>query len=1212
MQLSSVGTPAFFTRSRGLSLVAVFLFGLVPSSAAVANHDWLSFTSDGRWRSSRLQSAPAGGQDPRFELADLNGDGKLDFASNVAGGVQSALGNGDGTFQPLQFFGDGTTPKGSFALGDLNNDGIPDAVTADENSGENTVSVFLGDGSGGFGPRTGFTAGTGRRWLALGDVNRDGKLDLAFASAPSGGPYTVGVVLGNGSGGFVSGSTFAEASPPSEMSLVDLNGDGKLDMLWIQSSPNQVSYRLGNGAGSFGAATRLVTGAAIVDVQTADFNADGRLDLIWTRNGATNDSTSIALGLPGGGFGAPSTIALMGDSETIAIGDFTEDGKLDFVSLLKDGRVVYAGLGDGTFDPLDPVQFPPINPGAGLPINFTLTNVVVTDLNKDGHDDIVYGLPAVDFGNGNGSFGDACAQVTAAGPSAAVFARIDSDALPDLVVACRGTAMMSVLFNAGSGGFLEKRDFPIGAGAAAIASADFDGNGKADIVTANQTANTVSLLRNNSLNAFFPKVDFTVGAKPIALRAADLNADGKMDLVVVNNASSSFSVLMGNGAGSFGPKTDYPVSNPSPTDVVVGDFNNDSKLDVAVAGDFTGFGGILVRLGNGDGTFGAETVLEMNQPKHALAVGDFNKDGKLDIAATDVQFQVTVLRGNGDGTFGSPAVYFTSSNAFSVEAADLDGDGNLDLLLGHSYGYFWTLKGSAGGTFTETGYGFAGRGAAGTAFIGHQIMAVGDWTLSGRVGVAMVGETSNTVTFLRNRGPGIDVAPQAGWLPPQAYATEADPRGLAVADFNRDGRRDAAAAAAGTNAVALHLGEGNGSFESGTGFAACTSIRALASGDLNKDGKPDALSVGQTGMISVLLGDGAGGLGPKSDVDSGGTSHDVAIGDVDGNGTPDAVSDDTGSGSLKAYLGNGNGTFAAALLSALPAGPGCSGADVDLADVNLDGKLDAVVATAGCGQVELMLGNGAGSFTGTALTMGTSPGHVVVGDFNGDGRPDIAASDASSNMVVVRLQNPATPGAFLGAATFTGITAPGDIAAADVDMDGDLDLLVGSTTQGAFAELKNNGNGTFAAPIVFSMNDPVSSIAVDDLNRDGLLDVITAGSDGTANSISVRLGTRTIITGVDSPPVNAGYALEQNRPNPFNPVTKIRFAITRSEPVRLRVYDARGRLVATLLDSSMPAGTHEVSWAGRNQAGSPAASGVYFYKLEAGEYSMSRRMVLLK
>ena len=154
MRLRSVGNPMHFNIYCGLTFVAAAL-ALALAVLAVparASQGWLDFTSDGRWRSSRLSSAPASGQDRRFDLADLNRDGKLDYAANVAGGVQSALGNGDGTFQPLQSFGDGTSPKGSFALGDLNNDGIPDAVTADVGPGENTVSVFLGDGSGGFGP----------------------------------------------------------------------------------------------------------------------------------------------------------------------------------------------------------------------------------------------------------------------------------------------------------------------------------------------------------------------------------------------------------------------------------------------------------------------------------------------------------------------------------------------------------------------------------------------------------------------------------------------------------------------------------------------------------------------------------------------------------------------------------------------------------------------------------------------------------------------------------------------------------------------------------------------------------------------------------------------------------------------------------------------------------------------------------------------------
>src|SRR5262249_33356827 len=205
-------------------------------------------------------------------------------------------------------------------------------------SGQTTVSVFLGNGSGGFGAPTAFTAGTGQRWLALGDVNRDGKLDLAMSVSPSGGPYSVAVALGNGTGGFGAATTFAETSSPSEMSLTDLNLDGKLDMVWIQSSPNQGSYRRGNGDGTLGASTQLAAGGPISDVQAADLNRDSRPDLVWTRDSGSStvpDTVQVALALPAGGFAAPSTIVLPGDSDVQAIGDFNEDGKLDLVALLK-------------------------------------------------------------------------------------------------------------------------------------------------------------------------------------------------------------------------------------------------------------------------------------------------------------------------------------------------------------------------------------------------------------------------------------------------------------------------------------------------------------------------------------------------------------------------------------------------------------------------------------------------------------------------------------------------------------------------------------------------------------------------------------------------------------------------------------------------------------------------------------------------------------
>jgi hypothetical protein len=143
------------------------------------------------------------------------------------------------------------------------------------------------------------------------------------------------------------------------------------------------------------------------------------------------------------------------------------------------------------------------------------------------------------------------------------------------------------------------------------------------------------------------------------------------------------------------------------------------------------------------------------------------------------------------------------------------------------------------------------------------------------------------------------------------------------------------------------------------------------------------------------------------------------------------------------------------------------------------------------------------------------------------------------------------------------------------------------------------------------MGIDVSSAAQADLDRDGRPDVITA--NGGALTVSVLLGSDATPTGVAVEPAPpARPSLAQNRPNPFNPRTEIRFSLPASGPARLVVFDAAGRVVATLAAGSMGAGEHRVFWDGRTASGASAASGVYFYRLEAKGFRDSRRMVLLR
>ena len=174
----------------------------------------------------------------------------------------------------------GATPEG-VAIGDFNGDGILDMAVA--NSGDSTISVYLGNGTGGFAAATGspITVGTNPYAIAVGDFNGDGKLDLAVANSNS---SNVTVLLGNGTGGFTAatGSPFAVGSAPKSIAVGDFNNDGVLDLAVTNCNELSVSLLIGNGTGGFTTASGSPFFAVQNNPQSVavgDFNGDGNLDV---------------------------------------------------------------------------------------------------------------------------------------------------------------------------------------------------------------------------------------------------------------------------------------------------------------------------------------------------------------------------------------------------------------------------------------------------------------------------------------------------------------------------------------------------------------------------------------------------------------------------------------------------------------------------------------------------------------------------------------------------------------------------------------------------------------------------------------------------------------------------------------------------------------------------------------------------------------------
>jgi hypothetical protein len=268
-------------------------------------------------------------------LGDVNGDGRLDIvtANSADGTVTVLVSNPFYSILPAPGspYRVGTLPW-SVALGDVNRDGRLDIVTA--NSSDNTVTVLVGDGAGHFAPGPGspFGVGTGPNSVALGDVNGDGKLDIVTANF---GSTTVTVLIGDGAGGFAAaaGSPFAAGSMPAGVALGDVNGDGTLDLVTANYGANTVVVLLGNGSGAFAAASGspFSVGTAPARVALGDLNGDAKLDIVVTNSG--DNTVTVLLGDGSGDFSpAASSPFTVGSTPVgLAVGDVNGDGKLDIV-----------------------------------------------------------------------------------------------------------------------------------------------------------------------------------------------------------------------------------------------------------------------------------------------------------------------------------------------------------------------------------------------------------------------------------------------------------------------------------------------------------------------------------------------------------------------------------------------------------------------------------------------------------------------------------------------------------------------------------------------------------------------------------------------------------------------------------------------------------------------------------------------------------------
>jgi hypothetical protein len=813
--------------------------------------------------------------------------------------------------------------------------------------------------------------------------------------------------------------------------------------------------------------------------------------------------------------------------------------------------------GAGTYT-LTTQAAPTTVPFQPLPAGPDPTAIVAGDFTGDGHLDLAVanedinqigsvlgpGSVSVLLGNGDGTFQAPVTYPVGLVPDAIVAADFTGNGHLDLSVADSGSDEVSVLLGNGDGTFQPQVTYVVGSDPDAIAAGDFTGHGHLDLAVANRGSNDVSVLLGNGDGTFQPQVTYDAGFAPRAIVVGDFRGDGRLDLAVVNAgnypSTGTVSVLLGNGDGTFQAQTTYGVGR-NPSAIVAGEFTGDGHLDLAVAD--TGDNDVSVLLGDGDGAFQPQVVYAVDQGPSAIVAGHFNDDGHLELAVANLfSDDVSVLMGNGDGTFGPQVTYAVGSEPSSLVAGDFKGDGQIDLAVANSSentqntagtGTISVLLNNGDGTFQPQS---EPRNTVGGS---PQAVVAGDFTGSGRLDLAV--SDALGVQMLLGNGDGTfqpaeTVAAGYQWL-------------LVAGDFNGDGRLDLAVGE--FDSIQIFLGNGDGTFQPAQTVATGIYPTAIVAGDFTSDGHLDLAvtnNLGSRGAVAVLLGNGNGTFQPPINYAVGLDPSGIVAGDFTGDGHLDLAAANSGSSDVSVLLGNGNGTFQPQVTYAVGAAPSALVAG----DFTGNGRLDLAVAyTNGNSQdqggVSILLGNGNGTFQPpVSYPVGRTPDSIVAGDFSGDGRTDLAVANFLQSDVSVLLGN--GDGSFQPQVTYAIGSTPDIIVAADFDGNGRTDLAFSDFIANTVTVLMASGNGTFENAGK-SATAPRATPLLADVNADGTEDMLVV--DG-AGDILYRRGIPGQ-PGAFEPPITV---------NPGNPSRDIAWMPNTTEGPLLASVDAQANAIS--------------------------------------------------
>ena len=953
----------------------------------------------------------------------------------------------------------------------------------------------------------------------------------------------------------------------------DQDEDGDLDLYLSNSDGANKLFE--NQSGTFVDATTgpLGNASAGYGVAFADYDDDGDGDFYLANNGA-----NVMIRNEGSGTFSDATSPPLGhssDGRAVAWGDYDRDGDVDlYVANHNSSNRLFRNNGGGSFTDVTSGQ---------LGDTFIGWSAEWVDYDDDGDPDaylVKEGNNEIYVNNGDGSFGFVSTGVIADAGAGRGSAWGDYDNDGDLDVYISNDGLNRLLRNEGGGTFADVTTSPLESDGPSTGTSwgDVDNDGDLDLYVAGKSYNRLFRNEGGALFVDAAGEDFSGPGNSRGVTWGDYDGDGDLDLYAANLGENRiYRNDSGNGNHWLHVKLTGTVSNTSAIGsrvrIVTG--GSSQLREISGGSSYLSQNSLIAEFG-----VGATLVVDS-----VVVTWPTGKSSSLTGVAADQEIEmVEPLPGWVDAT---TAPFLIGGSGQGVSWGDYDGDGDEDLYLT----YFETanqLMRNDGGFFSDVTAGPVNDAgpAAGSVW--------GDYDNDGDLDLYLVNLGVANVLYRNDGASFADVT--AGPLGDTGASYQA-----AWGDHDNDGDLDLYLTNAGT-LNKLMENDGSGNFTDvtsgplgGIGFAFSSSW-----GDYDDDGDLD-IYVGNGFSPNQLLQNQGGGTftdvtaAPLGD---GGTAYGVAWGDYDNDGDLDLYV--TNLGSANKLFRNDSGAFAD--VSAAPVNDAGGGYGAAWGDYDNDGDLDLYLNRQSSNKLFRNEGSTFADATDDLMVAAGGGTGVAWSDFDGDGDLDLALGNSLAEKKLLR--NDAYYGNHWIHVQLVGTDANRSAIGARVT------LFAGGSSQ--IREI--SGGSGFA-----SQNSLTAEFG---LGAVSLIDSITVAWPGGAPSTTTAPAADQLIQIVE-PGVSTGveeaagipkrYMLHANAPNPFNPITTIRYDLPRSSRVELEVYDITGRLVKTLVSGEVKQpGRHDVIWNGSNDRGRAVASGLYFYRLRTDDYGKVRKMMLVR